>query len=322
MEGFRNKNGSWKWTKIGAIFTVMCFLAGVFTLMGDEPSSIDQRSNEGFQQTNVNSQVENNINYDQRDVTYNVYPQECPVAGNVKYNKLCTLSEYINSGKTAEAEVIINEALESGEYEDHALFWHGLSVYEHNEKRYNTSIAYGIKSVELDPSNAYAYEAMVDSYYRLGQYNESKYYSLIALEIEPNLASINRNLASIYFIEENYSAALDAVYIALQDEPTNLELLRNKALILRRLGKDDLAFATYLHLEELGDENPETYSNIANYYGGKCEDEKVAEYLEKFIVHSDYSEESKCVVSCFYFQNEKYRKYLVNEIFRDMNCNC
>lgn len=102
---------------------------------------------------------------------------------------------------------------------DTCYIWLGNAYYQ--DGQYQEAVGAYNKSIELDPSETYAYENIAVAYRELKQYDDAMAASKKAVEVKPTSFAYS-TLASIYTAKKQYDDAIAAYKKAVELDPKNI----------------------------------------------------------------------------------------------------
>ncbi|HZP64370.1 MAG TPA: serine/threonine-protein kinase [Terriglobales bacterium] len=141
-----------------------------------------------------------------------------------------------------------------------------LGEIEAKQKAASVSLPYFQRAVQLDPNFAYAYHALANEYYNLGEFARSDEYFSKAFELRDHASERERlEITADYYQtvtgEQEKSAATYQEYI--ESYPQNAVAFANLGIAYAYLGRYDKAFEVTRRGQQLGPDRVKIYINLA-----------------------------------------------------------
>lgn len=203
-------------------------------------------------------------------------------------------------GEIREAETVLlkAESLQPEHWPVHDLLTHYYRVYDDQPDRYERAVNYAMKTVELTPENASAWNNLGTAYHSLQQYDAAKAAWDRALELEPTrTAYTNRGLQ--YYYEGRYADSAAMQMKAIELAPDDHRAWGRLAESYRLMGAEDEAaseaYASAIRLAEarleINDRDWRTKAMLATYYVHSNRGTEAVAMVENALVDSERAPE-------------------------------
>ena len=178
-------------------------------------------------------------------------------------------------GKIREAETILLKAelLQPDHWPVHDALYFFYRQYDDQPDRYERSVRYAMRVVDLNPKNSAAWNNLGTAYHSLQQYDAAKVAWDSALQLKPTrTAYTNRGLQ--YYYDGRYADAAEMQLKATEMAPNDHRAWGRMAESYRALGENEAmqkeAYATAIPLAEsrleINDQDWKTSAMLAIYY--------------------------------------------------------
>jgi eukaryotic-like serine/threonine-protein kinase len=143
-----------------------------------------------------------------------------------------------------------------------------LGERESKQKAAGVSLPYFQRAVELDPNFAYAYHAMANEYFNLGEFGRSDEYFSRAFQLRDHASEREKlEITADYYQtvtgEQDKSAATFQEYI--EAYPQNPVAFANLGIVYASLGRYEKAFEVTQRGQHLGPDRVKIYVNLATW---------------------------------------------------------
>jgi serine/threonine protein kinase/tetratricopeptide (TPR) repeat protein len=143
-----------------------------------------------------------------------------------------------------------------------------LGEKESKQKAAGVSLPYFQRAVQLDPNFAYAYHALANEYFNLGEFGRSFEYFSKAFELREHASERERlEITADYYQtvtgEQDKSAATFQEYI--ENYPQNPVAFSNLGIVYASLGRYDKAFEVTRQAQQLGPDRVKICVNLATW---------------------------------------------------------
>lgn len=136
-----------------------------------------------------------------------------------------------------------------------------IAIEEYNKGNYQQSIIYFTKSIELDPTDAYAYYNRGIAYYELKWYENAIADYENAIELDPNNAAAYNNRGITYNELKQYTKAIADYNKAIALDPKNTAAYNNRGWAYNQLKQYEKAIADCNKAIELDSNSAYAYNS-------------------------------------------------------------
>jgi tetratricopeptide (TPR) repeat protein/serine/threonine protein kinase len=207
------------------------------------------------------------------------HPEQRPEGKRALAQKYCDLAQQLRSDKRYEDAVeAYSRAIEV--VSDYTLAWKGRGLIRQDIlKQYNLAVTDWSKVIELEPSNAWAWNYRGCAYYGLYQYDKALADFNKAIELDPKDAVQWNNRGNANYGLHQYDKAVADYNKAIELDPKDAVKWNNRGNANYGLHQYDKAEADYNKAIELDPKNARAHFNLGNALG---EQKKLDEAVTAF----------------------------------------
>ncbi|MDH4069936.1 MAG: tetratricopeptide repeat protein, partial [Ignavibacteria bacterium] len=164
------------------------------------------------------------------------------------------------AGKNKEAELFVRKA--ARELSDHPEAWYLLGLTYQEKGELDSASEALTRSIELDPSNAQAFNTLGSVSLRRGDTDRAIHMYREAIQRNPDLRGVHYNLGNALVGQGNAEAAMQAYRQELAIDPRNTMALNNLGFLHLNRQEFDMAKSLFEETIALDPQNIEAYSNL------------------------------------------------------------
>ena len=193
----------------------------------------------------------------------------------------------------------------------HFLPWKMLGVLYSRKKNWQQSLDAFLNALKIIPNDAETISNLAAVQQELGMIVEAKESSLKALNINPNFAQAYYNLGLVFYKLENLSEAEESYRNAIRLNPDYADAYCNLGLTLEGLGRMVEAIEAIKISLNLNPDLKVAQKNLGAWLVAVSRYEEAEIELKK--IKEIDSNNSECLLKCFFFQNKKQEFYELAE---------